>query len=196
MSPLPPPPPSTLKWLYFRHECHVPNHVKCEAISEKIVFLDYKGRFACVWTSHCITTKSMHDWIVKGQIVASYHPACVLNGLPDFEDIHTFADKTVLRFCSGVRVRKIDISGFYSFPCAIRATKNMTNQQMCELLQDKSLLNTTNAPSLTYAKEKVFVCLLNHMWTGGETNALKNSVFLCHVLNSHSLSRYRTNNFR
>jgi len=94
----------------------------------------------------------MDDWNVKGQLVGSHHPASVLNELSDLKDIHTFADKTVPRFDAGVKVRGNDVSGFFSFACAIRATKKMKKKALRELLEDTSLLNTKNAPSLIYVE--------------------------------------------
>jgi len=115
-----------------------------------------------------ISTKSMHYWIIRGLNVGRNYEASVLNKLRGFQDVHTFPGKTVRRFDADVKMEDIDVSDFFSFSSTIRATKNMKKKEICQLLEDMSVLNTKNASSLIDVEvgSKVCVCVVNRVRTG------------------------------
>jgi len=102
----------------------------------------------------------MRIWKNRGVRVGTYFDASVLNGLSSLEDMHTFADETVRRFDDNMEVGGVDVSGFYSVHCAIKATKRMTAVKIRELLNDTALFNTTKTPSLIYVDIGTKVCIV------------------------------------
>jgi len=104
---------------------------------------------------------TMHDWLIDGHKVGVYYEAPMLDELRGFKELqHTFTGKNVRRFDDDIDVGGIDASNYISFTCALRATRKMTKGQLRSLLNDTTLLNTKNAPSLIYVEvgSKVCVC--------------------------------------
>jgi len=103
----------------------------------------------------------MHDWLIDGHKVGGYYEAPMLDELRGFKELqHTFSSKYVRRFDDDIDVGGIDASNYISVACAFRATRKITKAQLRLLLNDTSLLNTKNAPSLIYVEvgSKVCVC--------------------------------------
>ena len=107
----------------------------------------------------------MLGWKIGGVKIGTYCDASVLNDLPDFDDVHTFAGKTVRRLDDDTTMGDVSVGGYFSVSCAISATKKMKKIQLRELLDDKSLFNTKRAPSLKYIEvgSKVYVCVIERI---------------------------------